>query len=149
MIFRKEFAFLGVIFGCFIFASMAFPGGVVQSSANGTVNIPNVKALGGWNATIIFFLFMALIMLGTILMTGIVLASVRLKNLEEVAIAYNVGVTGLKGMTPMQAAQMLNGRNETRDLIVENASSQSSIGKTGGQSRLRSRGNNDTIPHWL
>lgn len=149
MIFRKEFAILGVIFGCFIFGSMAFPGGVVQSSANGTANIPSVDAFGGWNATIIFFLFMALIMFGTILMTCVVLVSIRLKNLEEVAIAYNVDVAGLEGMTPMQAAQMLNGRSETHDLSVENAGNQSLIGGTRGQSRLKSGVNNDTIPHWL
>lgn len=149
MIFRKEFAFLGVIFGCFIFASLAFPGGVVQSSVDGTANIPHVETFGDLYSAVVLFLFMALMMLGTVLIAGVVMTLIRLKNLEEVAIAYDVDVKDLKGMTPMQAAQMLNARNETHDLIAGNAANQSAIGKAVEQSRLSPDSNNHTFLRWL
>lgn len=49
--FRKEFAILGIIFGCFIFLSLAFPNGMVESTAAGCIKCAGMPA---WKDVIIF-----------------------------------------------------------------------------------------------
>lgn len=110
--FRKEFALLGVMFGCFFFASLAFPGGVVESTANGTANIPSVQSVGGWGGFGTLLLVFGGAMLGTITIVSIGLMVVRRKNLDEVAEAFEVPVEMIEGMTPMQAADALTLRNK-------------------------------------
>ena len=104
MKFLKEFIILGVIFGCFIFGSMAFPGGAVESTANHTNHIPTVQSFGGWLETTKLFLVIAGGMLATILMTSIGLMLMRMRILRNVAEAWDVDVDSLKGKTPMEAA---------------------------------------------
>lgn len=150
MSFGKSFAFLGVIFGCFVFASMVFPGGVVESTANGTVNTPGVATFGGLGGMIGFLLLMALTMLGMILLTGFVLAWVRMKNRADVAVAYGVDLESFGGMTPMQVAEMLNQREETHIRIAKSVGAQPSARKTDrpGPSEPVSNGNSASF-HWL
>ena len=102
--FRKEFFILGVIFGCFMFGSMAFPGGVVESSANGSAHVPTVASVGGWVEFGKMLAVIGLGMGGTILLTGIGLMLMRMRILRNVAEAWDVDVDALKGKTPMEAA---------------------------------------------
>lgn len=49
--FRKEFTILGVIFGCFMFFSLMFPGGMVESTAETCVKCAGMPS---WGEVIIF-----------------------------------------------------------------------------------------------
>lgn len=44
--FRKEFAILGFIIACFLFGSMAFPGGLVSSTAHGCAECAGMPSWG-------------------------------------------------------------------------------------------------------
>lgn len=106
--FRKEFALLGLVFGLFVYGSIAFPDGVIQSSIRGTANIPTAESLGGWGAiaTLMFIMTAGIILV--VAATSLLALLMKQKNLREVAEAYGVDADSLAGMTPMEAYQMLS-----------------------------------------
>ncbi len=120
--FRKEFALFGAIFGLFLYASIAFPGGVVQSVKAGTANVPTAESVGGWGALIGFLFFIAASLLIAVAAVGALVLLIKRKNLEEVALAYNVGVESLRDMEPMQACEALNEKYPRSVLRSEEAS---------------------------
>ena len=121
MIFRKEFVILGVIFGLCIYGSIAIPGGYVESTTNSTARIPTIENSGGVVPVAGFLMIGAGIMLATIIATSVVIFFIRQANLVGVAEAYGVDPDALAGMSPMEAAEMLNEKLETHNQIIESA----------------------------
>ena len=86
--FRKEFAILGVIFGCFIFFSMAFPNGVVESTAQGCVKCAGMPS---WDSVIASAIALFVVTFG-LMVTTILFHAVHVTPTAKDAIAWAVKI---------------------------------------------------------